>query len=86
MAIEDSAVLAACLKLDKEIPARLEQYEKLRHKRTANIQSGSRRNAKLFHLSGWKAWIRNQAVGVAQTRMMDSLYSYNALEALNSQP
>lgn len=82
MAIEDAAVLGACLELDEPINLRLERYENLRKKRTAGIQQGSRRNAKVFHLSGVKAWLRNRAVRTAGNRATESLYRYNALEAV----
>ena len=84
MAVEDAAVLAGCLDLGSEVAAALERYESLRRARTARIQTGSRRNAKLFHLSGIRAWMRNRAVRAARQSTMDSLYRYNALEAANS--
>ncbi len=81
MAIEDGAVLAACLNLDSDIPARLKRYEDLRRDRTAGIQRGSRRNAKVFHMTGIQAWARNRAAGRAGAAAMEGLFSYNALEA-----
>ena len=84
MAIEDSAVLAACLRQGSEIASSLQRYENLRRDRTAGIQNGSRRNATVFHLSGVKAWFRNRAVRTAGNRAMEKLYRYNALEAANS--
>lgn len=84
MAIEDAAVLAGCLDKGGEIDASLRRYEDLRRQRTARIQTGSRRNATVFHLRGIKAWLRNRAAGPAGSRTMDSLYRYNALEAADS--
>lgn len=84
MAIEDSAVLAACLASGEDGSASLQRYEDLRRARTAGIQQGSRRNAIMFHLSGVKAWLRNRAVRTAGHRTMDGLFSYNALEVANS--
>jgi salicylate hydroxylase len=84
MAIEDAAVLAGCLEKGQEIATSLQHYEDLRRERTARIQSGSRRNATVFHLKGIKAWLRNRAAGSAGARTMDSLYRYNALEAADS--
>ena len=83
MAIEDAAVLAACLNKDGNVEANLLAYENLRKKRTAGIQNGSRRNAKVFHLSGIAAWMRNRAASKARGRVMEDLFSYNALEAAN---
>ena len=80
MAIEDSAVLAACLTVASEVPASIARYENLRRKRTAAIQAGSRRNARVFHLSGLRAWLRNRAARMAR-QTMDTLYRYDALQA-----
>lgn len=86
MAIEDGAVLAACLSTDGDIPSSLKRYEDLRRGRTAKIQKGSRRNAKVFHLSGLKAWMRNRAIRSVGSRTVDALYSYNVLEAVTLTP
>lgn len=82
MAIEDAAVLAGCLAKDESIPSSLKSYEDLRRDRTAGIQNGSRRNAKVFHMSGIQAWLRNRAARAARGRTMDKLFSYNALQAV----
>jgi salicylate hydroxylase len=84
MAIEDAAVLAACLDTDEDRVAALGRYEDLRRVRTATIQKGSRRNASVFHMSGMKAWFRNRAAKRAGQGTMDRLYSYNALVAANN--
>ena len=81
MAIEDAAVLAACLSGQSDVADRLQRYETLRRERTARIQNGSRRNAKVFHLTGVKAWLRNRAANQAGARSMDGLFSYNPLQA-----
>ena len=83
MAIEDAAVLARCLAAESAASAALERYESLRKERTAGIQLGSRRNAKVFHLRGIKAWARNRAVGRAGAGVTDKLYRYNALEVVS---
>lgn len=80
MAIEDAAVLAGCLRQSDGAEDGLLAYEGLRRQRTAGIQNGSRRNAKLFHLSGVKAWFRNRAVRAAGARTMDRLYSYDPIK------
>ena len=81
MAIEDAAVLARCLSGGDAIPAAFERYEGLRRARTAGIQTGSRRNAKVFHMRGIQAWARNRAAGRARAGVMDTLYRYDALTA-----
>jgi len=50
-AIEDAAVLSACLRAEPtDVPAALARYEALRHDRTARVQEISRGNATRFHL------------------------------------
>ena len=70
MAIEDGAVLSACLVQDSNIQS-LKRYEDLRRTRTASVQNGSRRNARVFHLSGLPAWLRNRAARKASSGAMD---------------
>lgn len=82
MAIEDGAVLAACLRGPESVEASLKHYEDLRRERTAGVQLGSRRNATIFHLSGLAAKARNLAAGRSSGKAMDSLYAYNALDVL----
>ncbi len=81
MAIEDAAVLAGCLAAAHSVPAALKRYEDLRRQRTAGVQNGSRRNAKVFHLTGIKAWLRNRAASRAGGRTADGLFRYDALQA-----
>lgn len=81
MAIEDAAVLAGCLAGDDSAPRGLRRYEDLRRQRTAEVQAGSRRNAKLFHLTGVKAWLRNRATRRVVGRTTDGLFRYDALQA-----
>ena len=80
-AIEDAAVLASCLAAEEGTAASLRRYENLRRPRTAWIQARSRRNAKLFHLSGISAWLRNRAARLAGGNLMDDLFRYDALTA-----
>ena len=82
MAIEDAAVLAACLSQDQSVARAVRRYEDLRRQRTAGIQLGSRRNARVFHLSGIAAWLRNRAAGLARRNSMDALFRYDPLTAV----
>jgi salicylate hydroxylase len=84
MAIEDGAVLAACLADAHSVDDSLRRYEQLRRPRTARIQAGSRRNAKVFHLSGIAAWLRNRAAARASGSVMEGLFGYDALNAAGS--
>jgi salicylate hydroxylase len=71
MAIEDAAVLAACIgkpptdsatAAPKVIATAMRNYEEKRRARTADIQRGARINATLYHLSGPVAHLRNMAL------------------------
>jgi salicylate hydroxylase len=81
MAIEDGAVLSGLVAQGGDIADQLKRYEHLRRERTARIQSGSRRNAKLYHMTGVKAWLRDRAVAKAPGRTMHWLFDYDALQA-----
>ena len=78
MAIEDARVLANCLAASDEVPRALARYETLRRERTARIQQGSRRNGRIYHLSGLAAWARDRAMRRAGDRITDWLYDYDA--------
>ena len=82
MAIEDAALLAACLEAN-EIETGLRNYASLRKQRTARIQLASRRNSKIFHMQGVKAWARNQAAKKASDNILDWVYRYDVLAALD---
>lgn len=81
MAIEDAAVLSRCAAQDPGVVQGLKQYERLRRSRTAGVQAGSRRNARIFHLRGVAAWLRDRGVARFATGAMTSLYTYDALTA-----
>ena len=60
----------------------MQHYEDLRRKRTAGIQRGSRRNAKVFHLSGIAAG--TQSCGWARAgQYMDELFRYDPLTVVS---
>ena len=77
MAIEDGAVLASCLQAEDTVEAALGRYENIRRKRTTLIQQGSRRNARVFHLDGLQARLRNRAAKFASSRLTDGIYSHD---------
>ena len=80
MAIEDGAVLAACLAAGDDTAASLKRYEDLRRDRTARIQQGSRRNAEVFHMRGDAAAARNRDIARTRGRTLDWLYRYDAFD------
>lgn len=86
MAIEDAAVLSRCVAQDPDVAQSLKRYESLRRSRTAGVQAGSRRNARIFHLSGVAAWLRDRGVARFATGAMTSLYTYDALTAHRAPP
>ena len=79
MAIEDAAVLAACLKGAGDVASRLARYEAVRRGRAVLVHRLSRRNAKAFHLSGIAAWLRDRAAGAMAAATMARVFGYDAL-------
>ena len=77
MAIEDAAVLARCLAGSQPVAAQLRRYEDLRRDRTARVQQGSRRNARIFHLAGAPAWARNKALQLAPGKPLHWVYKHD---------
>ena len=80
-AIEDAAVLAGCLDGATDVPAALRRYEGLRRDRATAMQRQSRRNGRLFHLSGPAAWVRNRGARRGLSSM-DRIYGYDALQGI----
>jgi salicylate hydroxylase len=81
MAIEDAAVLAACLARHSEDPAvGLRLYEGLRQGRTAHAQQHARRNGRVYHLKRPAAFARDLALklmdGNRLLRRYDWLYDW----------
>ncbi len=79
MAMEDAAVLAHCIEQETNGPAALARYESMRRGRTAQVQRWSRRNARIFHLSGPGAWLRDRSVGLIGDRFFRKLFAYDAI-------
>jgi salicylate hydroxylase len=81
MAIEDAAVLAACLARHSEDPAiALRLYEGLRRRRAARAQHDARRNGRVYHFKGPAAFARDIALklmgGRRLLRRYDWLYDW----------
>ena len=79
MAIEDAAVLAMCISPGVDVAAGLKRYESARRPRTAMVQRLSRRNARLFHVSGVAGWLRDRAAGRLAPRTLGRVFSYDAV-------
>ena len=84
MAIEDGAVLANCIDNFDEVEEALKYFEKIRKPRTSYVQSAARRNAKVLHLSGFAAILRNLVMGYIGNKIFKKLYSYDALSIMNN--
>jgi salicylate hydroxylase len=59
MAIEDAAVLAACLDRNPDMPAALRRYEAHRLPRTTRVQRDARHNGTVYHMRGAAAVLRS---------------------------
>lgn len=79
MAIEDAAVLAACLTHAGDVAGRLAHYESARRARATLVHRLSRRNAKVFHLAGVAAWLRDRAAGPMAAATMARVFGYDAV-------
>jgi salicylate hydroxylase len=63
MAIEDAAVLAACVgRSPADLPAAFRAYEAARRSRTAKVQAAARQTGHVYHLAGPLAVGRNLAM------------------------
>ena len=81
MAIEDAAVLAACLaQSPDDAPAALRTYEGKRQKRTARTQRAARRNGVVYHMGGAGAFLRGLTLvamrGTGLLRQYNWLYRW----------
>jgi salicylate hydroxylase len=78
MAIEDAAVLASSLAAHKDDPARgIRDYERARRKRIARALKTSRKQGRVYGLTGPEAWIRNVVMRQLGSRRL--LYRYDWL-------
>jgi len=59
MAIEDAAVLTACLDRNPDTPAALRRYEASRLPRTTRVQRDARHNGTVYHMRGAAAVLRS---------------------------
>jgi salicylate hydroxylase len=90
-AIEDAAVLAACLSAaDRHgVPAALARYESARRDRTARVQAISRANGRRFHLpDGPQQQARDAAMAASfgLAPEIDWLYGHDPLDGIQPDP
>ena len=81
MAIEDAAVLAACLSGGGDVATGLKRYQSARRARTAMVQRLSHRNARLFHVSGLAAWARDRLTARLAPKVMARVFNYDAVRS-----
>jgi salicylate hydroxylase len=75
-AIEDGAALAALLAPETSIPAALRRYDLKRIPRTARIQKEARRQARIYHLGGFAARLRDSTIALLPGDMILSRYCW----------
>ena len=83
-ALEDGAVLAACLGKEADVPAALRRYEQARLPRAAQLQAASRANKTRYHLpDGPEQAERDARMAAGGTdwsfKAMDWVYGYDAV-------
>ena len=77
MALEDAMVLAHALAAKPaDIPGALKSYETARRARVGAIVAASRRNGRIFHLSGAAALARNIALGAVPASHLMARYDW----------
>jgi len=77
MAIEDAAELQRALSMaDLEVPLRLRRYALNRWQRNARVQERSRRNGRIFHVTGLVRWGRDTALRLLGERLLDVPWLY----------
>jgi salicylate hydroxylase len=82
MAVEDAAVLAACLADAPDIPAALKRYEDLRTPRVTRVQRTAHQTGGIYHLSGPMALARDTTMqllgGERLLKRQDWIYGWRA--------
>lgn len=78
MAIEDAECLAQWwTRDDLTVPQRLHRYAEARWQRNARVQLQSRRNADIFHATGWMRWGRDLGLKLVGQRLMDQPWLFS---------
>jgi len=76
MAIEDAAVISACLDRNPDVPAALRNYEASRLPRTARVQRDASRNSAVYHMGGPAAVLRSLALMAMGGERLISRYDW----------
>jgi len=85
-AIEDAAVLAACLGSDADVQAALKQYERVRQPRASRVQEASRGRIAHHHLPDGPEQRARDAAFAAEDPLShnDWIYAYDAEQAVTT--
>jgi salicylate hydroxylase len=75
-AIEDSAALGEVLAGTQNIETSLRSYQEMRYRRAARVQKESRRQAKIYHLAGPAALLRDMALRTLGSQKMLARYDW----------
>jgi salicylate hydroxylase len=75
-AIEDAGALAEVLARGQNIEASLRAYQEARHARATRVQNESRRQAKIYHLAGPAAFLRDVALRALGPQKMLARYDW----------
>ena len=75
-AIEDAGALAECLARGQNIEASLRAYQEARHARATRVQNELRRQAKIYHLAGPAAFLRDVALRALGPQKMLARYDW----------
>ena len=62
---------------DLTVPQRLHRYAEARWQRNARVQLQSRRNAEVFHATGWMRWGRDLGLKWMGQRLMDQPWLFS---------
>ncbi|MBY0226667.1 MAG: FAD-dependent oxidoreductase [Hyphomicrobium sp.] len=90
MALEDAIVLAELLRTiaTTDMPARLQDFERIRRPRTTRVMEASARNGRAYHLDGLRRRARNAVLTATPAhlfmRQYDWLYGWTVEDALTS--
>lgn len=76
LAIEDSAVLAALLARNEEIPPALARYARTRRARVRKVQAQARRNGRLYHAGNVIGLVRDTVMRRLDGRVMTERYAW----------
>jgi salicylate hydroxylase len=76
LAIEDAAVVAQCVAIDRPMGERLQAYEAARRTRANRVAAAAKTNGQIYHLSGTSEKARNVALAIMPASLMMRRYDW----------